>query len=124
MNYRIGSSFQLGPGAFPVIVSILLVVVGAAQIIRAVFSGGEAALQIDVRSISSIVGALVFAGLTVKGLGIIVAIPGAVILSSLASGSARLLPTLLMAAFLTAFAYLVFVVGLGIQLSLLPEALQ
>jgi hypothetical protein len=90
-----------------------------------VTSGGEGERPgaVDLRGVVCVALALVVAAATLETLGLIVAVPALVVVSSLASPAARPVPVVLSALGLTAFGYLVFVRGLDLPVALLPRGL-
>ncbi|MGV3652443.1 MAG: tripartite tricarboxylate transporter TctB family protein [Devosia sp.] len=122
LSYGIGAPNRPGAGAFPVIVGLLLACAGIAQMVKGyrLADAASAVLPFDLRAMGAIVAALIFGGITLTSLGVLVAVPGSVVIACFAAGRLQLVPTLALAAFLTAFAWLVFIVGLGLRLPLLP----
>ena len=121
LDYGMGSGLRLGAGVFPFVVSLLLAAVGAALVVAALRSPdrGEArvpVLPFDVRAMVCVMAALVFGAWTLRRFGIVVAVPGAILISSLASKEISWRGAALLAVFLTAFVWVVFVGGLGVRL--------
>lgn len=83
---------------------------------------GEPVAAFNLKSAGLITLGLIIGGATLTSLGVVVSVPAAVAISSLASGSLRPRVIFLMALLLTIFTYLVFIVALGIQLPLYPGA--
>ena len=117
-SYGMGSFARLGAGVFPLAVSILLGLVGVALILRSFAGQGDKVLPFDLRAMMFIVAGMLFGAFGLNRFGLVVAVPGAVMLASFASRERRPVGVLVAAAVLTLFAWLVFVVGLGVRLPL------
>lgn len=121
-SYSLGSFAQLGPGAFPFGVGVVLAIIGVALTLKSFAESGEPVAAFNLKSAGLITLGLIIGGATLTSLGVVVSVPAAVAISSLASGSLRPRVIFLMALLLTIFTYLVFIVALGIQLPLYPGA--
>lgn len=119
-RYDLGQLRRLGPGAFPFAVALILALIGLCLLLKSLRDHGPDILGVEVASLLAIGGALLIAGLTVRSLGIVVAVPAAVVVSSLAAGDFKPVRIAAMAVGLTLFCYLVFILGLGIQLPVYP----
>lgn len=116
----IGTPVNMGPGFFPLVLGGILVVLG-------VLVAGEGILAAEARPIGLIpwraallIGvALLFFGLTVRGLGLLPALFVAVLLGAFASRRASLLMVLAISVGLTALSLVIFVVALRLPLQLL-----
>lgn len=113
---------QLGPGAFPFGVGVVLALIGFSLTLKSFAASGEHVAAFNLKSATLVTFALVFGGATLTSLGVVISVPLSVVISSLASDSFRPRVVFLMALVLTVFTYLVFIVALGIQLPLYPEA--
>lgn len=71
---EIGSAFRMGPGYFPLVLAIILVLLGGVIFIRSTRIQGEAIGAIAWRGIFFILPAPIFFGLTVRGLGFVPAL--------------------------------------------------
>lgn len=118
IDYGLGTFARLGAGVFPLAVSILLGLVGMALILRSFAGEGDKVLPFDLRAMAFIVAGMLFGAFGLNRFGLVVAVPGAVILASFASRERRPVGVLIAAAVLTLFAWLVFLVGLGVRLPL------
>ncbi|SDN41462.1 tripartite tricarboxylate transporter TctB family protein [Ensifer sp. YR511] len=123
-TYGFGSVQRLGAGVFPLAVSCLLGPVGLVLVIKALRGRiGEAIAPIDLRALVSILAALLFAAATLRHAGIVVAVPGAVLIASRASRDLTVVQALGISAFLTIFVWAVFVLGFSVRLPLLAGVL-
>ena len=112
---EIGTAFRMGPGYFPLVLSGILLLLGAVILARSIHSGnGEAMGRLAWRGILFILPAPIFFGLTVRGLGFVPAIFLTTLVAALASFRMRLPWALLLAVGVTIFATLVFSYGLGL----------
>jgi hypothetical protein len=118
-GYGMGTLTRFGAGVFPFVVSILLGLVGLALVVRSFATGGGAMLPFDLRAVCFIVAGMLFGAIALGRFGLVIAVPGAVILASFASREKHMLGVIVSAAVLTLFAWLVFVVGLGVRLPLI-----
>lgn len=119
MTYDVGSPLRMGPGFFPLLVGGVLVLLGGIIVVKP--TPAEEATPLTgpaVRAMVLILGAIVFFGLTVRGLGILPSTFVATLMAALASRQASPLSALLLAAGLTVVSFLVFVVGLRLNLPL------
>lgn len=116
----LGTSFRMGPGYFPVLLSGLLGVMGLAIAGRAIgASAAVSAGRIPWRGIVLTSGATIGFALLVPRYGLVPALAVAILLSAFASR--RMTPALALAltAGLTAFCVLLFRYGLGVPIPLL-----
>jgi len=119
-GYGLGTTLRLGPGAFPLVLSVLLGIVGGCLVLRSLAGHrGEPIKPIDLRAAFMIILALCFGALTMRNVGILVAVPGAIIIAGLASRRFKIRPALWSSLALVAFTWLVFVKALQVRLPLL-----
>jgi putative tricarboxylic transport membrane protein len=114
-NYEPGSARRMGPGYFPVVLSLVLIGIGLATMARAWLVPGEPVRDVAGKALALVTAAIVLFGLLVQGAGLGVAVMALAIMSALASRRFSPLPTLALALGLAAFSILVFVQGLGLQ---------
>jgi hypothetical protein len=114
----LGTSFRMGPGYFPLLLSIVLMLLGAI-ILAGAFSGlGEPLGNVPWRGLMLVLLAPVVFGLSVRRLGLVPAILVTVLIALYASRRANILLALIMAAGLTLFCLAVFNYGLRLPLPL------
>lgn len=113
-----GDSFRMGPGYFPTVLSILMIVLGAALTLQGLRGARtEGAFQhIPWIGFVSVIGIVVFFGLTLRGLGIAPAVAIVVLVTASASRYARLGTSLLLALGLAGFCTVLFIYLLGLPL--------
>jgi len=120
VGYRIGTPGQMGPGGFPFVVGGILVALGGVMAVRGFVQREPDPIGIiPWRAIAMIIAAVLFFGLTVRGLGLIPSTFGAALLAALASRRAGLVGVLAVSIGLTVVAILVFVVALRLNLRLI-----
>ncbi len=122
--YPMGSSLQPGAGFFPLILAVLLTVLGAIVLFKSLTietEGGDPIGVIAWRPLIAIVGAIVVFGLTIKPLGLLLAVPILVLIASAAGDGFKWPGVVINAAVSTLLSWLVFVLGLKVTLPLWPS---
>ena len=118
-SYEVGTTLQMGPGYFPLVVGGLLVLLGILIVAKGFVAGeGGAIGAIPWKAIVLIVAAVLFFGLTVRGLGLVPSLFFTTVLAAFAGQRPGLVMPLLIAAGLTVLSALIFVVVLGLRLRL------
>lgn len=119
VTYEVGTALRMGPGYFPLVVGALTVVFGALVIAKGFVAGESGDIgDIPWRAIVLILGAVLFFGLTVRGLGLVPTVFVAALMSTFASRRTTVVGGVLIAAGLTVISVLIFVVALSLRLSL------
>jgi hypothetical protein len=118
-TYEVGSPLRMGPGFFPLAIGGVLVVLGALIAISGYVAadGGEIG-TVPWRAVVLLIAAILFFGLTVRGLGLAPALFGAVLLAVFAGPGVRPVPAVVIAASLSALSVLIFVYALQLRLAL------
>jgi hypothetical protein len=119
-NYSLGSAARMGPGYFPRILGILLLLLGAALSLRALKIKGDALPRWYWRPILIVLSSVVAFGLLVTHLGLVFSTIGLIFVSSAASREFRPKEALISGVLLAALAVAVFVFGLNLQLPIWP----
>lgn len=118
-EYEVGTPVRMGPGYFPLVLGGTLAFLGILIVVKGVISGeAEAIGAIPWRAIALIVGAILFFGLTLRGLGLIPSTFITALLSSVASRRASVVGVVLVSVGLTALCVLVFAMALSLRLPL------
>jgi putative tricarboxylic transport membrane protein len=120
INLNIGELSRMGPGMMPAIASAGLALFGAALIAESFIGEGPALEGWDWRGIVFVFSAVVVFALTIRGLGLAIAGPLAVLISALADRDTRLVEIIPFAAVLTIVSALLFKTLLGLPIPLLP----
>ncbi len=115
-SYEMGTATRMGPAYFPTVLGCLLSGIGVLAIGRGLKVKGASIERIALRPLMITISATVLFAATVRGLGLALALPLYIVLTSIASPRFRLWPALILAAALTLFCCLVFVKGLNIPL--------
>ncbi|TDD25521.1 tripartite tricarboxylate transporter TctB family protein [Nonomuraea diastatica] len=119
LGYELGTPLRMGPGAFPLLVGVLVAALGLGIVIKGLIAGEMIAFgRIPWRAVAVITLALVFFGFTVRGLGFVPASAVTALLTTLASSRVRLRTAVAVAAGLTVAGTIIFVVGLQLRLPL------
>ena len=115
-DYGMGTPRKMGPAFFPVILSVLLVVIGIVSLIRSFVRPGTPVGRLTFRGTLLVTGATVLFGVIIRGAGMLIAMPLLVIVSSYASRHFGWRTSIFLAIGITAFCILIFLKGLGIPL--------
>jgi hypothetical protein len=118
LELPIGTAFRMGPGYFPLILTILLAVFGLIILINGVRVPGPAIGVVPWRGIALITLPVIFFGATLKGLGMIPALSITVFVTTLASRLWDLKTSVAVTVVLVFFSWLIFLRGLGLPISL------
>jgi hypothetical protein len=125
-QYPMGTAAKMGPGYFPFYLGILMTLLGLLVLVKSM--GAKATIEsipkFNWKIMAQITGAVVLYALLLPKMGFLVALVALVLVSASASKEFTWTGALLNAAFLVAFTYAVFVVGLKLQFPLLPFFLQ
>ena len=111
---ELGTAFRMGPGYFPLVLSFILIVLGAIILLRASKVTNEALGAIAWRGIFLILPAPIFFGFTVRGLGFVPALFFSALIASFASHKMKPLMAVILSAAITVFSVAVFNYGLGL----------
>ena len=125
-QYQMGTAAKMGPGYFPFYLGVLMTLLGLLVFVKS-FSAKvaiESIPKFNWRIIIQITGSVVLYGLLLPRMGFLVAVVVLVFVSASASKEFTWKGTTINAAFLVAFTYSVFVLGLKLQFPLLPVFLQ
>jgi hypothetical protein len=117
-DLEFGTAFRMGPGYFPWLLSIILMLLGTIIVAGSFTTPGEPLGPIPLRGLLLVLSAPIVYGLTVRKLGLIPAILLATLVTVAASHRSSLRLAALMAAGLTFFCVAVFSYGLRLPLPL------
>ena len=123
-NYSMGTSAKPGAGYFPLILSVLMAILGAVVLFKSLTietEGGDPIGRIAWRPLIVIVVAIAVFGATITWLGLILAVPILILISSLAGDEFKWLGVVINSVVLTLFSWLIFVVGLKLTIPLWPK---
>lgn len=122
LGYSLGTPTRVGPGGFPLLLSLILAGLGLANIVmglRAPYEGGLGSWR--ARSIYLVPLSVIFFGLTVQSVGLVIAIIGTTLIAGLANPTIRLIEVAIMCVALAVFGAGLFVYGLNLPFSLFPD---
>lgn len=123
-SYSFGASARPGPGYFPFGLGILLALLGLIELFKSVTvePGGEHLIgPVAWKPLLLVTGAVAVFGLTLPRLGLLIALPLLVIISSLAGEEFKWREAILNSIVLTAGSWVIFSWGLNLVIPLLPE---
>ena len=122
-NYALGTAARMGPGYFPRILGILLVVLGAVLLLRAVRIQGAQVPRFKWRPTLVVLGSVVVFGYIVEHAGLLISTVILIVGASAASHEFRWKEALISGIFFALLAIAVFVLGLKLQLPVWPPLL-
>lgn len=122
LNYPVGSAGRMGPGYFPRALGILLIVLGAILVLRALRLQGTPMSFPTYKPLLVIIGSVVLFGLVAGPLklGLVAATIVLIIVSSWASDEFRWKEAVISSLLLAAFTVAAFAYGLKLQLPVWP----
>jgi hypothetical protein len=119
-DYTIGTALRMGPGYFPLVLGGLLVLLGVLTVVKGFVAPDEGELgPVPWRALALLLGAVVFFGYAVRGLGLLPTLFLTTFLAAFAGYRARLMRALVTATGLTVMCWLIFVEALQLRLPLL-----
>jgi hypothetical protein len=119
LSYELGTPLRMGPGYFPLALGGILVLLGLLIVGKGLIANANAEEllgSVPWRALLLIVLAVLFFGLTVRGLGIVPATAVTALLTALASYRTGILAAVAIAAGLTVLCVLVFLLALQLRL--------
>ena len=119
-----GAAARPGPGYFPLILSSIMVLLGAIVLFKSLTvetADGDPVGAFAWRPLIVIVLAITVFGLLLPRLGMLITLPILICLISLAGDEFKWKGVLVAAAVLTAASYLIFIVGLKLTIPVLPS---
>jgi hypothetical protein len=119
-SYPMGTAARMGPGYFPRLLGILLIVLGAALSLTALRGQGPALPGWKWRPVSIVLLSVVAFGLVLTHAGLVLSTIGLIVAASTASREFRFRESLLSGVVLAALSVGVFVIGLKLQLPIWP----
>jgi hypothetical protein len=120
LDYPLGTSRNIGPGYFPILLGGVLVILGIAVAIKGLERTEEPADSWAVRPLISVTGAVVAFALLVRPLGLAVATIALVAISALAGGGYSIVRVAGLSLGLIALSAVIFIYLLGLPLSIWP----
>lgn len=117
-GFDFGSTAHPGPGFFPIVLSVLLMIIGAAVSLGGFLRHSDPIDTIALRPLLLITCAVIVFALSIERFGMIPAVSCAALTASFARPKFGLLHRILLALGLTAFSVILFVVALKLPISL------
>jgi hypothetical protein len=121
-NYTLGSAARMGPGYFPRILGILMIVLGAILALRSLRLAGPPLPGWKWRPVLVVLGSVVVFGLIVNYAGLVLSTILLIAMASAASHEFRPKEAVISGILLAALAVGVFVIGLKLQIGIWPGA--
>lgn len=119
-SYPLGSAARMGPGYFPRLLGILLIVLGGALSLAALRGQGPPLPGWKWRPISIVLLSVVAFGLVLTHAGLVLSTIGLIVIASTASREFRFRDSVLSSVLLAGLSVGVFVIGLKLQLPIWP----
>jgi hypothetical protein len=119
-RYSMGTSMRIGPGWFPLMVSLALAAMGAVITVKGLVEGGERPQRLPWRPFVVIPVSMMLFGVLLPRVGLVVSCIALVFCSALARQGQRLFEMALLSLGLAAFSVTVFVYGLRIPFRTWP----
>ena len=119
-RYALGSAARMGPGYFPRILGVLLIVLGGILAVRALRIRGPRIAALRWRPTLIVLGSVVLFGAIVRPVGVALSTVILIVAASAASHEFRPREAFVAGVLLAAMAVGVFVVGLQLQLPIWP----
>jgi Tripartite tricarboxylate transporter TctB family len=123
-RYNLGTAARMGPGYFPRILGILLIVLGVIIALRGLRTDGLRITAWNLRATFVVLGSVVLFGLIVNRVGLALSTVILIVLASAASDEFRWKEALASGVFFAILAVCVFIIGLKLQLPIWPTFLQ
>lgn len=118
-TYEVGTPFRMGPGFFPLILGVVLVILGVLVVGSGFVAEREETLTIvPWRAIILLSIAFIFFGLTIRNLGVVPALFVTILLSTFASERMSVVAGFTIAIGLTVLSVVIFIVLLQLRLPL------
>ena len=117
-DYALGTPFRMGPGYFPRVLCGLLVAIGLFVAVRGLIAGGEAPERLIWRPLLLITLATVAFAALITTAGLAPAAFAVVLIGAMGGPEFRVLEALVLAVLLAGAAVALFILGLGMPLSI------
>ena len=120
-KYSLGSSGEMGPGYFPIMLGLVLIALGLPLILRAVISGDEPVPGFALRPLLLLVTGVLTFGVTIERLGLVLSIILTVVVAALAGQRVRRGELGALAIGLAALSVVIFYFALRLPLPIWPS---
>jgi lysylphosphatidylglycerol synthetase-like protein (DUF2156 family) len=119
-RYAMGSAMRMGPGYFPFLTSVCLMLLGLVLAVRSLMRGGKAIGTLALRPLFVVLLATLAFGLLIERTGFLLASIALVLASRFADRGFRVVEVSALALFLTALIAAIFRYGLGLPIRMMP----
>jgi hypothetical protein len=119
LGYSMGSAVAIGPGVFPLLLGVLLILLGIGILVSAQGRASVEVPHLNLRAIVCVLAGITTFGLLIGSAGLLPAILACVIFSRLAESTSRIMPLIVLGLSLSALCWLIFVFALGLPLRIL-----
>ena len=111
-NYPVGTSFNMGPGFFPILLGGILICFGVYVMLRGVFSGVKIEGAWGIRPLALITLGIVVFGFLMDRMGMVPALVALFFISALGGHEFKAKEVLILTAVMTAVSWAIFIYGL------------
>jgi hypothetical protein len=119
LDYRFGTTLRMGPGYFPKILSVLLIGLGIATLVKGLRQGGNLSGPWTWAPLILLTLAMVLFGFTIERLGLLPALAIMFLVAAYAGNEFRLKEVFVLTVVMSVFAVVVFIWGLKLPYPLL-----
>lgn len=119
-KYSLGRAGRMGPGYFPLALSVVLLGLGLVVALRSLMASSEPVSGLRIWPLAALTAAIVVFGVGIEPIGLVAAVPLATVIAARAGPEFRWLEVAGLAVALVVFSAIVFVYGLGLPLRLGP----
>jgi hypothetical protein len=120
-EYHFGSVLRMGPGFFPTILGVILIMFGLAIMIKGLIKGEKIRGLVSWRALILLSLSLILFGILIERAGLIPALAALIFCSAYASKEFKLLEVLLLVGVLILISVSLFVWGLGLPFTLIKS---
>jgi len=118
-NYHFGSVLRMGPGFFPTILGVILIMFGLAIMIKGLIKGEKIRGLVSWRALILLSLSLILFGILIERAGLLPALAALIFCSAYASKEFKLLEVFLLVGVLILISVSLFVWGLGLPFTLI-----
>lgn len=119
-NYPLGTFMSPGSGAFPMLLSYGLVLIGMSLVVKAVFVEGTPSLPWNMWALGLVTAAIISFEFLIDTAGLVVSMVSLIVLAALAGREARPKELAIFALVLIVGSVGLFILGLGLPVKVLP----
>jgi putative tricarboxylic transport membrane protein len=117
-HYPVGTAARMGPGYFPMILSGLVLLIGGVIVTRSFFIAADRVGRFAFRPLTFVLGSAAVFAFLLNSAGLVLSTATLIFFSKLGSNNFHPLEILLLIVILTGLAVSVFVLGLGLPMSI------